>query len=261
MEWRTRLAAYVRYRLRAEGPHDIHSPFIFEFLNDVILDKTPFYAFEPLESLRSKLSLDRRELLITDLGSGSKKEPEKRRKVCDITRGNLLPGPYARILFRAVNRFRPRHLLELGTSLGITTLHLAMPDASSLVYTLEGCPQTAAVAQEQFDRLKADNIRLVTGDFATTLHEVLLTLKRVDFAFIDGNHRMKPTLDYFEQLLACCHEDTVLVFDDIHWSREMENSWKAIRSHPRVTITADLYRMGFVFFRTGVEKQHFTLKS
>lgn len=260
MELWTRLAAFVRYRWAAQGPDRIHSPFVFEFLNDVLLDRTPFYAFESLHSLRAQSTLDRRYITVTDLGSGGGSKREKRRRISDITRQNILPEKQARILFRAVNRFRPKHVLELGTSLGITTLHLAWPISNAQVTTLEGCPQTASVAQERFDRLKAKNIRLEVGDFAKTLPEALAEMKHVDFAFVDGNHRLVPTLSYFEQLLACSHEHTVLVFDDIHWSKGMEQAWEEIKRHPRVTITIDIYRMGFVFLRSGVVKQHFTLK-
>ncbi|MFM2207252.1 MAG: hypothetical protein RL213_1227 [Bacteroidota bacterium] len=257
----TRLVAFVRYRFSSSSPHGVHSPFIFDFQNDVLLDTTPFYRFEPLHALRAKLALDRRRIRITDLGAGSGKGTVRERSVRDIVQRSSLPEKYARLLFRAVHYFRAKNILEIGTSLGLTTLHLALPDPEAKVVTLEGCPATAAVTRENFSRFRADNIRLIEGEFSETLPVATASLKKIDFAFLDGNHRLAPTLSYFEQLLPYCHAETVLVFDDIHWSREMETAWKKIIAHQRVTLSVDLYRLGFVFFREGVVKQHFTLKS
>ena len=60
--------------------------------------------------------------------------------------------------------------------------------------------------------------------------------------------------------MAQADEDTVLVFEGIHHSRHTEAAWEAIKAHEGVTLTMDLYSMGLVFFREGIEKQDFVLK-
>lgn len=249
---------FIRYRLTAKTAHGIHSPFVFELLNNVISDRTPFYAFRPIESIRSKMLMDETLLEVTDYGTGAVKG-NRRRKVSDIALRYLLPAKYGQLLFRITNRFRPETILELGTSLGISSLYLASPNPSSRLFTVEGCPQTAAVAAANFRRMNAGNIEQRTGEFSSVLPDLLAVLKKVDLAYIDGNHQYQPTLDYFHQLLPYCHENTVLIFDDIHWSRGMEKAWQEIKKHPEVRLTLDLYKMGLVFFRQDATTQHFTL--
>lgn len=258
MELLQRINGYLRYRLTADTPHGVHSPFIFEFMNDLLLDTTPYYPFEPIEAIRSKLLLDSSTLEVTDLGAGSPGS-NIRKEVREICRTGAIPVKYGRLLFKLVNRFQPNTILELGTSLGISGLYMAMAKQGKMI-TLEGCPETAGLAEKNLRRLKADHVQCITGDFATTLRPALQELQQVDFAFIDGNHRYDPTLSYFEAILPYTRSGTILVFDDIHWSRGMERAWEQIRSHAAATLTVDLYRLGIVFFREGVRKQHFTLK-
>jgi len=52
-----------------------------------------------------------------------------------------------------------------------------------------------------------------------------------------------------------------LVFDDIHWSAEMEKAWLEIKSHPSVQYTIDIFFLGFVFFRPDFKvKQNFSIR-
>jgi predicted O-methyltransferase YrrM len=86
-------------------------------------------------------------------------------------------------------------------------------------------------------------------------------MSRIDLAFIDGNHRKEPTLRYFETILPKTHEGSCIVFDDIHWSSEMEEAWELIRKDERVKLSIDLFFIGIVFFRTEFrEKQHFSIR-
>lgn len=148
----------------------------------------------------------------------------------------------------------------MGTSLGISTLYQAKADGRARVITLEGCPEIAAVAQENFKRLKANNIELMTGNFSTTLPQALRKMQRIDYVFFDGNHRKTATLNYFHEALKYAHEGSVFVFDDIYWSQEMMEAWEEIKAHPQVTLTIDIFYMGIVFFRKEqVTKEHFSL--
>jgi predicted O-methyltransferase YrrM len=93
------------------------------------------------------------------------------------------------------------------------------------------------------------------------LPQVLARLDRVDLAYIDGNHRLHPTLQYFEQLLQKKTPDSIFIFDDIHWSAGMEEAWRTICQHPAVTCSIDLFFLGFVFFRPEFKaKQHFCIR-
>ncbi len=152
-------------------------------------------------------------------------------------------------------------MVELGTSLGITTCYLASGNKDALVYTFEGAPQIAAVANKNFQHLNFKNILLVQGNFDDTLSAQLTKIPSVNFAFVDGNHRKQPTINYFYQLLEKANENSIFIFDDIHWSNEMEEAWKEIQNHTSVTLTIDLFFIGIVFFRKEQKiPQHFAIR-
>ena len=198
---------------------------------------------------------------VRDFGAGSHTGAGPQRRLRDIARTAAKPAALAQLLFRLVNHFRPRTILELGTSLGLTTAYLAAADSRSRVLTFEGCPNTATVARETFEVLNLRNVTLIEGNLDDTLAPTLATLDGpLDFAFFDGNHRYEPTLRYFNLCAAHRTEQSVFVLDDIHWSGEMERAWAAICQHPDVTLTVDLFFVGLVFFRRNQPKQHFILR-
>jgi len=186
---------------------------------------------------------------------------ENTRKVCDIARASLKPKRFGQLLFRIVDHYSPANILELGTSLGITTAYMAAANEQSKVVTMEGAATVAAVARKNFAKLGLQNIRLVEGNFDETLAATVQQMGSIDLAFVDGNHRYEPTLRYFRELLPAMHEYSILIFDDIHWSKEMEQAWAEIQRDPAVTLSIDLFFIGLVFFRKEQKvKQHFTIR-
>lgn len=255
-----RAGKFLNYRLRAKSRHGVHSPFVYELIDSVIPEEGTFYSWEKIEALRSKLLSSDEVITVKDFGAGSKVFATNERPVKGIAKHVLQPADRGQVLFRLVNHFKPESILELGTSLGITTLYLAAPNPNAQVTTLEGCPNILAVAKKQFEQFGATNIATLEGKFSDNLPTVLAALQQLDFAFIDGHHAKEPTLNYFHQCLAKTHNDSVLVFDDIHWSDEMEEAWEEIKSHPEVTVTIDMFYFGLVFFRKEQEPEHFTLR-
>ncbi len=254
---------YARYWVHASNGkgHGVHSPFVFNFITQVLNDKRFFYCYKTIEILREQLKADDKLLTIEDFGAGSRIHTHTQRTVKDIATSSLKPKKYSQLLFRMVNYFQPATILELGTSLGITTSYLAGGKADAQVITMEGAKAIAAIAKQNFKSLQLKNIQVVTGNFDDTLPGTLQKLSSVDFAFIDGNHRLQPTLHYFELLLPKVHEHSVLIFDDIHWSSEMEEAWNTIKAHEQATLTIDLFFIGIVFFRKeNKEKQAFAIR-
>jgi len=224
-------------------------------------DKRRFYAYKNIESMRGDLLLDRRLLSIDDFGAGSTVTKSKERTVKDIAKTSLKPKKYAQLLFRMVDYYHLNTIVELGTSLGITTSYLASANGNGNVYTFEGAGQVAKVARENFRELELKNVKLIEGNFDETLPVQLNNIEAIDMAFVDGNHRKEPTINYFNQLLCKSHENSVFIFDDIHWSAEMEEAWKYIQQHPSVTLTVDLFFIGLVFFRKEQKvPQHFSIR-
>lgn len=255
---------YLRYYFTAANGkgHGVHSPFVFSLITKVLNDRTNYPAYEAIETQRNLLLGNETILTVEDFGAGSTKGLTKQRVVQQIAATSLKPKKYAQLLYRLVNYFQPKQILELGTSLGITTTYLAKANPSATVTTMEGSAAIAAIAQQQFDALQLKNITVVTGNFDETLQPLIDKAGQAfDFVFIDGNHRKEPTLRYFEQLLAKANNDTVFVFDDIHWSAEMEEAWEQLKQHPQVTLTVDLFFIGLVFLRKEQkEREHFIIR-
>lgn len=253
-------AQYLRYKLKAGNAHGLHSPFVFELYNNVIRDDMPFYDFEPIERIRERFIRDETRIQVTDFGVGGEREQIHLTTVQEVARKSLNTAKYGRLLFRLVNHFQPKTIIELGTSLGITTLYLATPVAKSKIYTIEGCPVIQQLAKKAFQQAGRQNIVSINGEFDKELPLVLNKLEYVDMVYIDGNHRYQPTMNYFNQCLEKITDNSVFIFDDINWSREMTHAWKDIKKHPSVTVSVDLYRLGIVLFKKELLKQDFVLR-
>lgn len=250
---------YLNYLPRCVHLHGIHSPFVFELHQDLFKEKAVYYAFDEIESIRAKLLLTQKKIVINDLGAGSTVHKSNERSIQAIAQTSLKPAKTAQLLFKAVHHFKPLKLIELGTCLGITSAYLAKANSKGHLTTLEGSSELAKVANVNFLKLNVENATQVLGNFDKTFEDVLVKLKEVDFVFFDGNHQKEPTLRYFEQALQFANENSVFVFDDIYWSKEMTQAWRIIKAHPKVTVTIDCFAMGFVFFKTDQAKEHFTV--
>ena len=256
-------AKYFHYLLTAQNGkgHGIHSPFVFHFIKEILNDQNNYEEYEKIERLRAELLNNNEMLEIEDLGAGSRITGNTKRTVASIAKNSVKPKKYAQLLFRICRMFKPATVVELGTSLGITTGYLATGNNSGKVYSIEGSSAVADLAARNLTKLGIENIEVIHGDFERKLPGLLQRIGAVDLAFIDGNHRQVPTLKYFEELLSKRTNHSIFIFDDIHWSREMENAWQSIRAHSSVTCTIDLFFIGLVFFRTEFKQtQHFRIR-
>ncbi len=254
------LIRFLRYYFRAKTRYNVHSPFVFEFIEKVLEDERAFYAFEEIEEIRDSLTSNRDKIKLTDFGAGSKFHSGRVRSIGSIARHTANRPRNCRLLFRIIDLYKPSSILELGTSLGISTLYQSAASQDAKVVTIEGDPAIADIALRNFEKAGRDDIQLVEGVFDERLPEVLNSMKAVDYAFIDGNHRKEPTLNYFNECLKHIHDKSILVFDDIHWSSEMEEAWVEIKGHPDVSLSLDLFNFGVVFFRKEFKvKEEFTL--
>ena len=254
---------YLHYYLTASNGkgHGVHSPFVFDFIKNVLRDKTCYSCYRVVEQQRQQLLQNNKVIEVEDFGAGSAVMKSNKRVIKNIASSSLKPKKFAQLLFRIVQYYKPATIIELGTSLGITTCYLAKGNEAGRVFTFEGSGSIAAIAQKNFEHLQLKNIQLTLGDFAKTFQPMLDETGKVDLAFVDGNHRKLPTIEYFDQLLLHSSASTILIFDDIHWSEEMEAAWSQIQQHPSVTLTIDLFFIGLVFINpTFIEKQHFSIR-
>lgn len=239
----------------------MHSPFVFDFILNVLNNKNNYTPPMVIESLRKQLLKNKHVLEIEDMGAGSRLHPTRQKSVSQLAQTAVKPKKYAQLLYRLVKHYQPKTILEFGTSLGITTAYLSSANPQAQIVTMEGSRTIAQIATENFKKLNLSNIQSVQGNFDNILPGVLDTIPVIDLAYVDGNHRYQPTINYFRQLLAKSQSHTILIFDDIHWSGEMEKAWEEIKQHPSVQYTIDIFFLGFVFFRKDFRvKQDFKIR-
>lgn len=254
---------YFLYWMKSSNKngHGVHSPFVYELIERVLTDDRTFYVFPLIESAREELLFNSNSINAINYNADVHATKVYSTTIELIAKTALKPPKFGQLLFRLVNHFRAASILELGTSLGITTSYLAAANPFAKVVTLEGAPEIAKLAKRHFQYIGLNNIEQVVGNFDDTLASVLLNMKSLDFVFVDGNHRMEPTIQYFNMMKPYLHEHSVLIFDAIHWGKEMEQAWKTIQEDEMVTLTVDLFFIGLVFFRKEQKKkQHFIVQ-
>ncbi|RYG01501.1 MAG: class I SAM-dependent methyltransferase [Chitinophagaceae bacterium] len=253
---------YIRYyftALNGKG-HGVHSPFVFNFIKFVMNDKTKYPEYALIENQRSKLLKDHSDISVVDFGAGpsgntsaayQKTDSGKiyTRKTSEIARKALKSKKFGQLLFRVVRYYQPALNVELGTSLGITSCYIAAANKKGYLHSFEGAETVARKAKENFGETGISNISLITGNIDQTLLPALAEIGKADFVFMDGNHRFEPTTRYFNEMLPYLHEYSIVILDDIHWSKEMEDAWEQCRKHESVTLSIDLFYIGLLFFR------------
>lgn len=255
------IKTYLNFLWHSKNQHGVHSPFVFSLVTKCFYDTKPKPDYKILKAYRNDLLSNKNTIEVTDFGAGSRVFKSNTRQISKIAQTAGITPKRAELLYRIVYYFQPETILEIGTSLGLATSALSLGNPNSKITTLEGCPQTSGVAQKQFAKFKLDNIETVVTEFTAHFENYQLSTVNYQLIYFDGNHSKQATLDYFDLLLPTITNETVWIFDDIHWSEGMEEAWEIIKNHPKVTVTIDTFQWGLVFFRYEQEKEHFTIRT
>ncbi len=252
---------FINYWLYKVNEHSLHSPFVYQFYTEIILADTPPQQFEAIETYRKLLLEDRNPIRSQDYGAGSTVWKPGTTPTKIIAASSLCTPKFGHLLYNISRYCQGKSIIELGTSFGISTQYLAAAvEEGTTIYTFEGNDDIAAKAKEGFLKTAASKaIQLISGDINQKLPELLSAIDSVSIAYIDANHRYEPTLHYFELLLAKCTENSILVFDDIHWSDEMHAAWQEITCRPEVSVSMDIFDAGIVCLKPLKLKQHYIL--
>ena len=253
------IKSYLKFLWESKNEHGVHSPFVFTLVTKCFYDKKPKPEYQVLQQYRQSLLENKNFIEVTDFGAGSKVFKSNKRQISKIAKTAGITQKRAQLLYRIVNYFQPTTILEIGTSLGLATSALALGNPKAVITTLEGCPETLAITKSQILISKFQNIEFLNTEFSSYLNQITPSGVR-GLIYFDGNHSKQATIDYFEFLLPTISNESIWIFDDIHWSKEMSATWEIIKTHPKVTVTIDTFQWGLVFFRKEQKKEHFVIR-
>ncbi|MBO6606939.1 class I SAM-dependent methyltransferase [Psychroserpens sp.] len=249
---------YIKFLFKSTNQHGVHSPFVYDLVTKCFYDKSIYKDYQFIKSYRQNLLEDSTEITITDFGSGSRVFNSNKRAINAIAKTSGSTLKRIKLLYRITKYFEPRQSLELGTSLGMATQVLALGNPNNSIVSIEGCDQISKIAEHQLKEAHILNVDIINSSFNEILPK--LANKHFDLIFFDGHHEKEATLNYFDILIKTAHNDSVFIFDDIYWSKDMKAAWKEIKAHPDVTVTVDTFFWGLVFFRNEQVKQNFKIR-
>ncbi len=257
--------SYAEYWLKARHKkgHGIHSPFVFDLIENVFEDDRHFYAYDDIKAIREDLCTWKEPVKYREVGALSHWAGKKNeRLISDITKNSSVTPKYGQLLFRLTNYFKPMNILELGTSVGLSSLYMAAGSPNAKLRTYDINKDLVRIANSNFKSLHLEKALAETALFEEKITKIHKEFDKLDFVFIDGNHRKEATILYFTFLEKYFHNDTIVILDDIHWSKEMDEAWNYIRSLPQVSLSIDIFQFGILFFRKEFlgNKQNYIIK-
>ena len=252
--------SYIKFIRLSKNRHGVHSPFVYDLVTKCFNDKTKYLEYEILKSHRKALRSDPSTFEMKDFGQGSRVFKGNARKVSAVLKNAGIRKKRQKLLFRLAKYFKSENVLELGTSLGLGTVALSVSNEFAAIHTVEGCPNTLKKAQEYFEKFNLHNIEIHQMLFSEFLQSRNFGTEKFDMIFIDGDHNGERTLGYFNSLLKNIHNDSIIIFDDIYWSKDMTEAWQKIIANESITVSIDTFQWGMVFFRKEQPKQHFIIR-
>lgn len=239
--------------LTAKGRFSFHSPFVYDFKDKCVQLslKRDFLQQQKEQILNLRQCEEKYE--ITDFGSGSKKMSQHR-TVSEVYKNSSSKGVYLEMLSQLTGFYRPKKVLELGTSLGVGTF--ALTYGNTEVTTVEGCQRTQIHAKK-FMPTTSTRINFINDKFE---HFIYHDPTVYDLIFIDGHHDGKALKSYLKMLDKNSHDETIFILDDIRWSKGMLQAWKEIVTDKNYHLSMDLFKFGIVMRRHHQNKQHFVVK-
>lgn len=248
---------YIKYLLQSKKRHGVHSPFIYDLTDKCFAASVNDSDIEIINEFNKINKNNHSEIEITDHGAGSKHMSNKR-KVSQIFKNSSSNGKFGDLLYKLTSYYKPKNILELGTSLGTGTIRMSLGNPESEITTIEGCPETAKVAESNFMKLGIKNVQLINSTFEKYLSD--LKCEPYDLIFIDGHHDGNALIHYLGKLEPYIHNDTIILLDDIRWSNDMYDAWKEIISREKYHVSIDFFRMGMILIREQQMKEHFSIR-
>lgn len=248
---------FIKFYWAAETKFRVDSPFLFQFVTQVLEggQETPYYT--DLKLLRRHILQDHTKINLTPMGAGSKVASKGSSSVAKVARSSLSSPSQQSLLFRLVHTYQPTTILELGTSLGLSAIYQQLGNPNAECISIEGRSEIYELALQVVDTFKPLERKplLILGTFDDLLPDALAKLGSLDYLFIDGDHRGEALLTYYQSCLPFLHEQSVVVIHDIYWSKDMQRGWQTLTKRPEISVAINLFHMGILFFRPDIKEK------
>ncbi|MDB4590520.1 class I SAM-dependent methyltransferase [Flavobacteriaceae bacterium] len=244
--------------LKSSNQHGIHSPFVYDLITKCFYDKTPFSAYHNLKALRNKLIYNQDLVKIKHYSETSKVFQSNHQKISTIVKGEGSSYKKQKQLYRITNYFKPKNVLELGTSVGLGSAAMAIASNNSIIKTVEVNKNISDIAKKVFKSYQLKNIQIDTSSFKDFFKKS--NYENLDLVYLDGTCDKESTIENFNSLLKHSHNESVFIINNIYWSKEMTEAWNIIKKQKEITVSIDTFYWGFLFFRKEQPKQHFTIR-
>lgn len=191
------------------------------------------------------------------MGAGN--QSHHRTTVTQYFKKTAISNKYGYILTRIVEHYNVKQIIETGTGLGMSSCWMALASTNPHVQSIEGNIELIEYVRKLTSNMSITAIELHHGSVDDLLPTLVKDIREGTLLFLDANHTAAATLRYFNIIIPFVKDDTIIVFDDINYSADMQMAWHTIIKHQRVTLSVNLYRMGVIFFRPELSKQEFYL--
>jgi len=257
-----RILAFITYLINARGLSGLDAPFLAELYREVISAYEPLAIGEQVAEARNLLMQSRESVELQDFGAGHGDSGKSTRSttIGKLAREASCPRPKGELLFRLAQFSNAQRILEMGTQLGLSGWYLQAARPEAEFVGIEGDPVLAELAKRLWEK------RNLGGKIYNDVFQSVLTNQaqpskyRPDFVYLDGHHTYQATLEYTQQLLPYMPENSLLVLDDIHWSKGMTQAWKEVCMREEVSLSVDLFQVGLCFIKRKEPKTHVALR-
>jgi predicted O-methyltransferase YrrM len=253
----TRIQLFIQYLIKGRSKYYIHSPFVYDFCRFVLSRKPLQKDSDTINSIIKYYQSKKDILNLQEFGAARKRDYAI--KIGDYLNRTAITNKYGRLLHNLVAYYQVEHVIETGTALGISTSWMALSNPNCKISSIEGNKKLCDVSNEMFIRFSITNTQVYCGLVEDVLPELAKNMKCKTLLFIDAHHTGAATMRYFAMIKSYVKDDTIVVFDDINYSAEMNDAWKNIICDERVTLSLNLYRIGVIFFNPSLSKQAFSL--
>lgn len=253
-----RIKSRLNFLLKSSNQHGIHSPFVYDLITKCFYDKTPFSAYHNLKALRNELIYNQDLVKVKHYSEASKVFQSNHQKISTIVKGEGSSYKKQKQLYRITNYFKPKNVLELGTSVGLGSAAMAIGSNNSIIKTVEVNKNKSDIAKKVFKSYQLKNIQIDTSSFKDFFKKS--NYENLDLVYLDGTCDKESTIENFNSLLKYSHNESVFIINNIYWSKEMTEAWNIIKKQKEITVSIDTFYWGFLFFRKEQPKQHFTIR-